>query len=286
MIKKILLGVLVFTVVGAGAAAAAYGVISNDPAPVADAVDQVSTIDPADLAATQQQVAQNQQAGPVAEGLVGEPFAFQAQVMAMDANGINVQMDSGESLYVELGPQDYWQGLDAKIALGDRVAIEGSVNEDMYHATTLTTADNQTMVLRSETGQPMWSGGVTNGQNGNGSTDGTHTPDPQAVVDEWITLSGTIVSILNGKMTIEMADGTQVTFQTGQPRFLAAQGVVFNLGDAVEVVGFYSDVDFVAGDITQLSTGDRVMLRDPNGRPLWAGPGNGNGNGAEQGATN
>ncbi|MFN2146245.1 MAG: hypothetical protein ACK2T7_12905, partial [Anaerolineales bacterium] len=139
MIKKIILGILVFTVVGAGAAAAAYGVISNDPAPAADVVEQVPTIDPADLTATQEQVALNQQQGPAAEGLVGEPFAFQAQVMAMDANGISVQLDNGENVYVELGPQDYWQGLDAKIALGDRVAIEGNVNENMYHATSLTT---------------------------------------------------------------------------------------------------------------------------------------------------
>jgi hypothetical protein len=35
----------------------------------------------------------------------------------------------------------------------------------------------------------------------------------------------------------------------------------------------------MAGDITQISTGMRVLLRDPNGRPLWAGPGSGNGNG-------
>jgi len=34
----------------------------------------------------------------------------------------------------------------------------------------------------------------------------------------------------------------------------------------------------MAGEISQLSTGLRVMLRDPNGRPLWAGPGSGNGN--------
>lgn len=283
MIKKIILGVLIFTVVGAGVAAAAYGVIDNTPTSVADVDDQVPTIDPAALAATQEQVAQNQQQGePLAEGMMGEPFAFQAQVMAMDVNGINVQLDNGENVYVELGPQDYWQSLDARIAVGDRVAIEGSVNEDMYHANTLVTADNQTMLLRSADGQPMWSGGVDNGQNGTGSADGSHTPDPQAVVDEWITLTGNIVLMYNGKMTIELADGTQVTFQTGQPRFLSAQGVVFSIGEAVEVVGFYSDVEFVAGDITQLSTGARVMLRDPNGRPLWAGPGNGNGNGADQ----
>ncbi len=289
MIRKIILGVLVITVIGAGAAAAAYGVMENNSTPAVQAAEQNPTIDPAALAATQDQVAQNQatqnqQQDPLAEGLVGEPFAFQAQVTAMDTNGINLLLDSGESVYVELGPQDYWQSQGAQIAVGDRVAVEGNVNEDMYHATTLTTAYNQTLVLRAENGQPMWSGGVTNGQNGNGSADGSHTPDPQAVVDEWITLSGTIISLQNGKMTIEMADGTQVTFQTGQPRFLAAQGVVFNLGDQVEVVGYYTDVDFVAGDITQLSTGAKVMLRDPNGRPLWAGPGNGNGNG--NGATN
>jgi len=40
---------------------------------------------------------------------------------------------------------------------------------------------------------------------------------------------------------------------------------------------------FMAGDITQVSTGLRVMLRDPNGRPLWAGPGNSGGNGGGSG---
>jgi hypothetical protein len=98
-------------------------------------------------------------------------------------------------------------------------------------------------------------------------------------VEEWVTINGTIVSMLNGAMTIQLEDGTQVSFQTGQPRFLTDQGVTFSLGEAVEVIGFYSDGQFVAGDITQLSTGLKVMLRDPNGRPLWAGPGNGNGNG-------
>lgn len=289
MIKKIILGVLLFTVVGSGVAAAAYGYINNSPAAAAEASEAGPTIDPAVLAATQQQVAQNQQTAqdqqqePLAEGLAGDPFAFEAQVTGMDLNGINVQLDSGESVYVELGPQDYWQNLDAKIAVGDRVSIAGSVSEEMYHATTVTTADGQVMVIRSENGQPMWSGGVTNGQNGNGAADGSHTPDPQAVAGDWISLTGTIVSMTNGRMTIALADGTQVTFQTGQPRFLSAQGVVFNVGEDVEVYGFYSDVEFVAGDITQLSTGAKVMLRDPNGRPLWAGPGNGNGNGGNQG---
>lgn len=278
MFKKIILGILVITVVGAGAAAAAYTYAQKQAAP-AQVNEQLVAED--QLVNTQAQTVQSQEPQAVAEGLQGEPFSFTAEIAALDANGINVILDDGESIFVELGPEGYWTTMEPRLAIGDRVAIEGSVNEGMYHAQTVTTADNQTLVLRTETGQPKWSGGVTNGngQNGNGLQDGEHSPDPQAVVEEWVTLNGTIASMLNGAMTIELTDGTLVNFQTGQPRFLADQGVVFSLGEAVEVVGFYSDGQFVAGDITQLNTGAKVMLRDPNGRPLWAGPGNGNGNG-------
>jgi hypothetical protein len=278
MLKKIILGILTITVVGAGAAAATYAYAQKQAVP-AQVDGQLVAED--QLVNTQSQVVQAQEPQAFAEGMEGEPFSFSAEIVDLDANGINVVLDSGESVFVELGPEDYWTALEPRLAVGDRVAIVGSVNEGMYHAETTTTADNQTLVLRAETGQPMWSGGVSNGkgQNGAGAQDGSHSLDPQAVVEEWVTINGTIVSMLNGAMTIQLEDGTQVSFQTGQPRFLTDQGVTFSLGEAVEVIGFYSDGQFVAGDITQLSTGLKVMLRDPNGRPLWAGPGNGNGNG-------
>jgi hypothetical protein len=131
-----------------------------------------------------------------------------------------------------------------------------------------------------------------NGQNGQGtgSADGSHTPDPQTQVDEWITLEGTLIAYQGGSMTMSTADGTLITFQTGQPRFFADQGVTFQVGDAISVLGFYQGEQFSAGEITQLSTGAVVMLRDPNGRPLWAGPGGnsigGNGGGGNGGAGN
>ena len=78
-------------------------------------------------------------------------------------------------------------------------------------------------------------------------------------------------------MTMGTAEGDLITFQTGQPRFFVSQGITFQVGDVIEVLGYDQGGQFMAGDITQLSTGLRVMLRDPNGRPLWAGPGNGNG---------
>jgi hypothetical protein len=79
-------------------------------------------------------------------------------------------------------------------------------------------------------------------------------------------------------MTIATSDGELISFKTGQPRFFANQGLSLQVGEELTVVGYYDNGQFVAGEITQVSTGSRLMLRDPNGRPLWAGPGNSNGN--------
>lgn len=88
------------------------------------------------------------------------------------------------------------------------------------------------------------------------------------------------MSFQGGNMTMGTPDGAIIAFQTGQPRFFAEQGVTFQVGDEITLLGFYEGNQFMAGEITQVATGARVMLRDPNGRPLWAGPGNGNGNGS------
>jgi hypothetical protein len=111
------------------------------------------------------------------------------------------------------------------------------------------------------------------GQNGEGSG------EAQITIDEWITVEGTLMSFQGGNMSMSTSDGEILNFQTGQPRFFAEQNITFQVGDEIIVVGFYQGEAFQAGDITQVSTGERVMLRDPNGRPLWAGAGNGKGNG-------
>ena len=92
-----------------------------------------------------------------------------------------------------------------------------------------------------------------------------------------------LMSFQGGNMTMSTVDGEIIAFQTGQPGFFAEQGVTIQVGDEIVVLGFYEGDQFMAGEITQVSTGLRVMLRDPNGRPLWAGPGNGStgGNGTQ-----
>jgi hypothetical protein len=94
------------------------------------------------------------------------------------------------------------------------------------------------------------------------------------------------MSFQGGNMTMSTADGSMISFKTGQPRFFAEQGVTFQVGDLIRILGFFEGEQFMAGEITQLSTDFRVMLRDPNGRPLWAGPGNSNGNGGNSNGGN
>jgi hypothetical protein len=221
--------------------------------------------------------------GAGASMMVYQPWQADGTIADLDETGFILTTENGD-FYVELGPTDYWQTQAATLEIGAQVSVEGTENAGMIHAFSVMISEDQELQLRTEEGQPLWSGGVDNsrGQNRGGDTgqvDGERSPEPQVQVDEWVTISGTLMAFQGGNMTVSTAEGDLLSIQTGQPRFFSGQGVSFAVGDEVILVGYYEGGQFVAGEITQTSTGARVMLRDPNGRPLWAGPGNGNGKG-------
>lgn len=278
MMKKILVGLLLLTVLGAGGAALAYQSTTQEVEQNTSAHEAVAQQQ--GYGAGQQGDQQPAQPVIAAEGSLGEPWKETGTISELDDYGFQFTLQNGESVYIELGPPDYWQNQGIELQVGQPLIVDGTLNEGMIHAAQVILADGQVLRIRTETGQPMWSGGVDNGQGQNaGSADGEHIPEPQAQVDEWVTIQGTLMSFQGGSMTMSTAEGELITFQTGQPRFFAEQNISFQVGDEIIVIGFYENEQFMAGDITQVSTGLRVMLRDPNGRPLWAGPGNGNGNG-------
>jgi hypothetical protein len=295
MLKKIIIGILVITVVGAGGAALAYNLnnpdaaeVTTGPSPLASNADESTEQAPQEQTP---QVETTPQSKSVTQVMEGEAWQATGTIVAVDDYGFDFTTESGEIVYIELGPPDYWQSQGVDLVVGETVTVDGAINEGMIHASTVETADAQVLAVRSESGQPLWSGGTDNSQGQNdqstGSADGDHVPDPQAQVDEWVTIEGTLISFQGGNMTMSTADGSIVSFQTGQPRFFAEQGITFQVGDQISVLGFYEGEQFSAGEITQLSTGLRVMLRDPNGRPLWAGPGsNGNGSSGNGGSGN
>lgn len=282
MLKKILVGILLVTVVGAGGTALAYNAInqesdnsSTDISPLAFEAD--SSQSPAVQlggAAVRNAPAQ------VQGSMLGNSWQANGTITEIDGYGFQFQLQAGDSVYIELGPPDFWQNQAVELQVGQSATVLGIDNGGTIHAEQVVLENGETLRVRDESGQPLWSGAENSDRGqGAGLADGEHTPDPQARVEEWITLEGSLLAFQGGSMTMSTNAGEVITFQTGQPRFFSSQGITFQVGDQVLAVGFYQDGQFLAGDITQISTGLRVMLRDPNGRPLWAGPGNSNGNG-------
>jgi hypothetical protein len=140
----------------------------------------------------------------------------------------------------------------------------------------VTKADGSQLAVRTAEGQPLWSGGAAGGGATAGAGQMIEVP-----AEDWVTIDGTVTGLVNSTLNVQTGDGGTLAVQLGEPGFWQAQGVTFAPGDAVAVLGFWQGTQFQVGEVTKTATGERVMLRDPNGRPLWAGPGrNGNANGA------
>ncbi|RME72020.1 MAG: hypothetical protein D6784_14215 [Chloroflexi bacterium] len=103
---------------------------------------------------------------------------------------------------------------------------------------------------------------------------------------EWTTLTGVVVSADGQSMVVDTAEQGEMTLQLGEMGFAESQGVAFNPGDQVTVLGFEGENGlFQVGQVNNETTGEALMLRDPNGRPLWAGRGQG-GDGEPMAAAN
>lgn len=292
MWKKIIVAVLVVTV-AAATVMAAVEVQGNVAATTATTTPQANTTSPVAAGQGRQQgksagngvVVQQAQNQSLAN--VGEPWSATVTIRELGEVGMTVTLDDGSQLYVELGPSSYWQA-QGMLSVGDRVTIEGFYNGDQYHAATITQADGTVLALRTETGQPLWSGGASGGgANGGGANGAGHggqgAGQVQVAPEDWVTLKATVAVVNRNGLTVETTDGAMLVLSFGRPGFWQEQAIQFASGDAIEVQGFWQDGQFQAGQVTKTDTGERLLLRDPNGRPLWGGPGRNGGQGGNGG---
>ena len=207
--------------------------------------------------------------------MVGVAWHGAGEIVGVDDTGFDLATGDVTSVYVELGQPSYWQAQGVSLAVGDFVTVDGFDNGDQIHAATVTTGSGALLMVRTADGQPLWSGGASaQGQTGNGGTGtGTATGDVQVAAEDWVTIEGTITTLDTANVTLLTRAGEMMTFQLGQPSFWQSQGVTLNAWETVAVLGFWQDGAFQVGEIQKLATGERIMLRDPNGRPLWGGPG-------------
>lgn len=215
---------------------------------------------------------------------VGEPWSATATIAELGDVGMTVTLDDGSQVYVELGPAFYWQE-QGSLAAGDAITIDGFYNGDQYHAAAITQTDGTVLALRAETGQPLWSGGASNGGGASHSSQGAGGAgqEVQIAPEDWVTMTATVATVNRNGLTIETTEGEVMALSFGRADFWQSQAVQFAEGDAVEVKGFWQDRQFQTGQVTKTATGERLLLRDPNGRPLWGGPGRNGGQGGKGG---
>jgi hypothetical protein len=74
-------------------------------------------------------------------------------------------------------------------------------------------------------------------------------------------------------MVVQMDDGELVEL-AGRPwSFAQEHGFVAEGSHRVLLTGFYEDGEFEVGQLENLTTGLTLAIREPSGRPLWAGGG-------------
>jgi hypothetical protein len=199
-----------------------------------------------------------------------------------------IMMDDGQEVMVGTGP-GYMGAQGFVLTAGERVQVQGYWEGDELKAAQVTRLrDGQAITLRDQLGRPAWSGagrrvleqqastvGGGQGQTGKGlggdGIEGAGTG--QANVDEWLTLDGTVVSMDSYALIVETVDGQEITVQGRPWLFIQESGLVLQVRERVQLIGFDDAGEFEVGQIANLTSGDSVQIRDESGRPLWAGGG-------------
>jgi hypothetical protein len=287
MLKKVIVGMLLLSVIGGAALALSEtqsAVIEAQTVPPTAAPTTMSTALPTQAStpvptvgaaaaapAVPNQPAQN------SLGNVGQVWNANGTVVSLSAVGMTFRLNDGSEVFVELGPQAFWGAQGVVLNPGDLVTVSGFFNGDNYHARLVTNVAGASILLRDESGQPLWSGGNSNGANG------AAVGQAQVPAEEWVTIDGTVTTVTTNGLSLQTQAGEMLQVSFGQPGFWQTQAVKFAVGDAISMLGFWQGDQFQAGQVIKTATNERIMLRDPNGRPLWAGPGRGETNGAGHG---
>lgn len=112
--------------------------------------------------------AQGQTGSGVPQANVTGVTTIHGVVNSFDLMGMSLTLDDGSSLYVQLGNSRYNQSIGFAPAAGEGVTVTGFPGDQGLYSAISVTVDSTgvTYTFRSETGQPLWSGGNGKGNGG------------------------------------------------------------------------------------------------------------------------
>jgi len=94
----------------------------------------------------------------------------------------------------------------------------------------------------------------------------------------WITVEGSVVSADAEALVLSTGDGETVVIEGRAWRFAQEMGYTARINTPITVVGFYEDGEFKVVQISGNAGEVPLQLREPGGRPMWAGCGQQGGN--------
>ncbi len=164
----------------------------------------------------------------------------------------------GEDISRGRGPAELGTGIRGG---SGRTADEGAQQGNSYRGRAQNSAPG-----RGRT--PGLGAGSAVGHANGGAGDGASLADHPS--NTWEILEGTVLGLEGNALTLDTLDGPRQV-HLGPEWYWEAQAVAVEIGDEVEVEGFYESDAFEVAQIKNLSNGNAAILRDETGRPLWAG---------------
>ena len=98
-----------------------------------------------------------------------------------------------------------------------------------------------------------------------------------ASVDEWLEVVGTVVSMNEEELVLQLQDGQEMIVECKSWTYALELGFTTDVGHELKLYGFYEGEEFEIGGFEDLTTQLLTMVREESGRPFWAG---GSGRGA------
>ena len=92
-----------------------------------------------------------------------------------------------------------------------------------------------------------------------------------ASVHEWLEVVGTVVAADEEKLVLRLQSGQEMVIECRSWSFAQEMGFTTEIGHEVRLYGFDEEGEFEIAGFEDLTSQLITMVREENGRPLWAG---------------
>lgn len=224
---------------------------------------------------------------------VSEWQTVEGTVSSIGSEAMVVELADGRQVLVEGQPWLYAQTQPFSPQVGHQLVMQIFEEDDELKPGQIDNLTNgETVTLRMENGQPMWSGSLQNNQGlangtgqgqgasggqgrGNGGEGQGNSVNTQTNVEipvaGRLTYQGIAVTVNSAELVIQTDANESVMVEGRAWAYALEQGIDVQVGHIVIIIGFVEDGEFKAISIQNLTTGQQIAVRDANGRPLWSG---------------